>query len=109
MMPSELAQQCCVTQATISGLLNSLEKAGLTKRETHLSDRRSCIIVITENGKELVEKIRPEFFNCLNQLMDQFSDDEEQKMVSWLGRLNQGLHLINELKSERKLKLEKNN
>ncbi len=107
-MPSELAQQCCVTQATISGLLNSLEKAGLTVRETHISDRRACMIVITENGKELVQKIRPEFFNCLGQMMNQFTDDEEQKMVSWLGRLNQGLHLMNELKTERKLKIEKN-
>ncbi len=99
MMPSELAQECGVTQATISGLLHSLEKAQFVGRRMHSHDRRACMIVISEKGRELVNKIRPEFFECLNGILGQFSLEENQKMTDWLGRFNKSLKLMTDLKT----------
>jgi len=47
MMPSELAQSVGVTQATISGLINSLEKSELVVRESHEKDGRAFVIKLT--------------------------------------------------------------
>lgn len=102
MMPSELAQQCGVTQATISGLLQSLEKAEFITRHMHVHDRRACMILISAKGQELINQIRPEFFDCLNGIMGQFSVEENQKMVDWLGRFNKGLKSVTDLKQQRK-------
>src|SRR5690606_37964653 len=84
MMPSELAQQCGVTQATVSGLLNGLEKAQLIVRETHTHDGRAYVIKLSEKGDELLKKVKPEFLKCLDKMMGSFDLVEKKNMVTML-------------------------
>jgi DNA-binding MarR family transcriptional regulator len=81
LMPSEIAQKVGVTQATISGLINSLEKAELVARETHEKDGRAFVIKLTAKGHELMKKIGPEWYSRLMAFWGQF-DKEEQKVLN---------------------------
>jgi DNA-binding MarR family transcriptional regulator len=101
MMPSELAQQCGVTQATISGLLNGLEKAQLIVRETHNHDGRAYVIKLSNQGLDLLNKVKPEFLKCVHNMMGEFSLEEKQGMVSSLARFSNCLKLMTELKTAR--------
>lgn len=74
--PTELAHFAGVTQATISGLLLSLEKAQLVSRENHQLDARSFVICLTTKGQELYKKLQPQFLSIVEQFYSGFDAAE---------------------------------
>ena len=87
LMPSELAQSVGVTQATISGLLNSLEKAGLITREVHPRDARSFMVKLTQKGDETLKEIFPKWYPLIQSFWSQFSEHETKEMNQYLHKL----------------------
>lgn len=51
--PNELATRCGVTRATITGLIDGLERDGIVRRMADEIDRRSYQVQLTEKGQEL--------------------------------------------------------
>lgn len=89
LMPSEMSARVGVTQATISGLINGLEKSELIQREMHQKDGRSFVIRITEQGRNVIKEIFPVWGPKVAAFWNQFSSDERnginkvlEKMVS---------------------------
>ncbi len=103
MMPSELALQCGVTQATISGLLNGLEKSQLILRESHSQDGRSFMIKLSDKGESLLNLVKPEFLKCVNSMMGNFTLQEKENMVACLSRFGRCLQQFTELKMARNM------
>jgi DNA-binding MarR family transcriptional regulator len=58
MSPSELGDRLIVTRATVTGLLDSLERRGFIRREAHPTDRRSVVIEITPAGLDVLQRLR---------------------------------------------------
>ena len=100
LMPSELAQMVGVTQATISGLINSLEKAGIVQRTTHEKDGRSYVIKLTENGKALTAKILPEYQSRINNFWAEFGSDEKNSINDFFTRLIKQMKEIGQKSAE---------
>lgn len=94
LMPSELAQKVGVTQATISGLINSLEKAEIVKRMTHERDGRSFVIRLTENGEALCNKVLPEYHTRVSHFWSSFDVEEKGQLNKFFERLIQGMGAI---------------
>ena len=88
-MPSVLAQKVGVTQATISGLLNSLEKAQLVVRETHAKDGRSFVIKLTDKGNQTIRDIFPRWYPMIKEFWGQFDPEEKLTPRSYLERMVQ--------------------
>lgn len=86
-MPSVLAQKVGVTQATISGLLNSLEKAELIVRETHQKDGRSFVVKITDKGDAMVKEIYPRWYPYVHNFWGQFAADEKNALNGLLEKM----------------------
>ncbi len=96
LMPSELAQKVGVTQATISGLINSLEKAELVKRTTHQRDGRSFVILLTDKGQSLCNEILPMYHERITQFWSSFSDDEKNQLNGLMERMIKSIHKLGE-------------
>jgi DNA-binding MarR family transcriptional regulator len=94
LMPSELSQRVGVTQATISGLISSLEKAELVHRETHAKDGRAYVIKLTEKGQELVKKITPEYFRRVEAFWSHFNGDEKKQLNGFFERMLKDINAI---------------
>lgn len=94
MMPSELAQKVGVTQATISGLINSLEKAELVKRNTHEKDGRSFVIVLTDKGRSLCEEILPQYYGRVTEFWSPFDKTEKDSLNEILERMMKSVRKI---------------
>ena len=88
LMPSELAQRCKVTQATISGLISGLEKSQIVERAAHENDGRASVIKITEKGKNLFQQVRPEFFATIEKIFSSLNPTEVALLQSVFTRLN---------------------
>lgn len=88
--PSEFANRANVTRATITGLLDRLEREGFVERRSHSNDRRMLAVHLTEPGKALVEKILPDHFCRTQGLMANLTPTEKKTFVKLLGKLKSG-------------------
>ncbi len=87
--PSDLSEFLGVTRATISGLLDGLEKSKLVKRVESQSDRRSCLVQITNKGIKIIDKIAPDYFSQISGLLAKMKKSEIRNFKKILLLLNQ--------------------
>jgi len=82
--PAELAERTGVTRATITGLVDTLERAGFVIRTPHQEDRRMRSVSLTPSGDRLLARIMPEHFRRMAWLMDPLSETERRTFVRLL-------------------------
>ena len=87
MTPAELADHTAVTRATITGLVDTLERAGLVKRTPHQEDRRMMTVELTERGRSRLSDIMPEHFRRMAWLMASLSEEERTVFVRLLSKV----------------------
>ena len=83
-----------MTRATITGLIDTLERDGLVKREHTLDDRRMMLVRLTAEGRGYFDKILPDYFRCVAAVMSQLTPDERKTLVSLMGKIQQSLPAI---------------
>jgi DNA-binding MarR family transcriptional regulator len=93
--PSDIADKINVTRASMTGLLDRLEKENLLERVNHPKDRRKIILKLTENGTKLVEKIMPPHFEWLCKVKEVFSEEDRQLFTSYLLKMRNIMAEVN--------------
>jgi DNA-binding MarR family transcriptional regulator len=88
--PAALADESGVTRATMTGLLDTLEKDGVVRREADLRDRRNVHVRLTPSGRALLEKMLPEYFECVARIMEPLSATERKQFVTLLQKIQRG-------------------
>lgn len=83
MRMKELAGRLGVTTGSLTVGVDKLEKLGLVERKPHESDRRSWLIVLTDDGKQMYEqhhKYHQEFTNEISRdlTLEQINNLTEQ-------------------------------
>jgi DNA-binding MarR family transcriptional regulator len=58
MTPSELAEHEKVQPPSITRVIASLEERGLIQRMPHSTDRRQVVLSVTDQGRDVVRKLR---------------------------------------------------
>lgn len=66
--PRALGDRLEVTSATVTGLLDRLERDGLIERQPHVSDRRTHTLTTTRAGEQLISELVPVYADWLHQL-----------------------------------------
>jgi DNA-binding MarR family transcriptional regulator len=95
--PSEFAERADVTRATITGLLDGLEREELVKREAHPSDRRRLIIRLTQKGRSFVAKILPDHFCRTTGLMANLTSTEKKTLIKLLNKVQTGTDALSNI------------
>lgn len=85
--PAELADMTCCTRATMTGLIDTLERDGMVRREPDPKDRRMMKVSITESGVACMHRILPEHFERITQMMSPLSEAECRTLVGLLAKL----------------------
>ena len=80
----------------MTGLLDGLEKNGMVKRLAHKEDRRKISIQLTVVGKDALDKMLPDYYSRITQLMKDLTESERQNLNSLLKKIDQGLTLFKE-------------
>lgn len=89
--PAALAEASGVTRATMTGLLDTLEKDRLTERQTDPNDRRTIRVTLTAKGQALIEGLIPDYFRCVSGIMEPLDEVERTMLVALLHKIQQGL------------------
>ncbi len=90
--PSELADECGVTRATVTGLLDGLEREGLIVRErpalaehgSPAGDRRHVRVRLTPKAAALMAKVVPECLALHSKLLGAVPETKRAAMVRTL-------------------------
>lgn len=89
--PTELRDQTMVTSGAVTKRLDRLEGAGLVERRVAGTDRRSRIVVLTDKGRELIDRAAPEHFANEARLLEPLTTSERATLARLLGKLGASL------------------
>jgi DNA-binding MarR family transcriptional regulator len=87
--PAELADMAGVARATMTGLVDTLERDGLVKREPDPVDRRMMSVNLTARGQEVLRAVLPEHFQRMAALLRPLSEAERKTLVRLLNKILQ--------------------
>ena len=87
--PAELADASGVTRATMTGLIDTLERDGFVKREPDPDDRRMMSVRLTPAGENFLAEFLPGHFQSIAKLMSPLSEAERKTLVRLLGKIQQ--------------------
>jgi len=80
-----------VIRATMTGLLDGLQKKDLIERRTLAEDRRKIGVRLTTAGRRILESILPGYYRQFAKLTTYLDEGERQTLMSLLKKVNQGL------------------
>ena len=87
--PAELADAAGVTRATMTGLIDTLERDGLVKRVRDSNDRRMMSVNMTAKGKACLKNIFPLHFRGMAEIMSPLKEGERKILVGLLNKILQ--------------------
>lgn len=80
--PNELATRCGVTRATMTGLIDGLERDGLARRMADDKDRRSVKIRLSERGEDLARTVFDEHAEWLGSVFGRLDDAQSELLLT---------------------------
>lgn len=89
--PSLLAEKAGVSRATMTGLLDGLERDGLVKRVFDDEDRRRLSIVLTDAGQAKLDDVMPDYYARLRVCMAGVDETSRQALEATLMKISAGL------------------
>ncbi len=87
----ELADALNCTRATVTGIIDTLEKKGLVVRAPNLGDRRSLLVKLTEKGRS-TRSSTPSLEKTFKSCCDGLEPQEINQLSRLLEKLNSSLH-----------------
>ena len=91
-----------ISSATVAVSLKKLEKGGYIERAVDASDNRCNQIRMTEKGMEVVKHSIQIFRKTETDLLDGFSEKEQEEFLNYLARICQNIKKASETESEGK-------
>lgn len=85
-MQKDVAKYCDIEPATVSKMLEPMEKNQLIIRKAVTGNRRAGCISISEKGKTAYETWKVHCTNVEEKMLQDFSEEERQQFISFLSR-----------------------
>ena len=89
--PRELAENLRIERASVTSLLDGIERKGLAKRQPFEGDRRSIMVALTPKGIHFIDSLAPVRLRRIAKLMSCLSVRERKRLVRFLDRINSNI------------------
>lgn len=83
----EIARAVSVSQATVTGILERMEKRGLLARQRSESDKRRIMVSITQPGRQILDEAPPLMQEAFVERFSSLQEWEQTMILSALQRL----------------------
>jgi DNA-binding MarR family transcriptional regulator len=81
-----------VSKPTIVSCVNTLERAGLVRRERSVADRRLVRVALTAKGRRLIERAQAAWHERERAIAGALTSQEQRLLASLLRRLGRAAH-----------------
>jgi DNA-binding MarR family transcriptional regulator len=85
--PYEIGERLIVTRATVTGLVDSLERRGYVRRTAHPNDGRMLLVGLTPKGRKVASNFRPVVHGHQKVWFEGLSEVERATLLRLLGRI----------------------
>jgi MarR family transcriptional regulator, 2-MHQ and catechol-resistance regulon repressor len=89
--PTEIARRLIVTTASITSLLDTLQRRGLAERRPDPADRRRLLITITPAAQDLVRRFVPEIVALQASVMRDIREEDRRQFAAVLTRIREAI------------------
>ena len=89
--PNNIADRLIISRASVTSLLDSLEKRGFVKRQPHLTDRRMILVELTDSGRQVANRFRPIVHQHQKLWLNALDEEEQKRLIETLQRLQASL------------------
>ncbi|MFF5204422.1 MarR family winged helix-turn-helix transcriptional regulator [Streptosporangium sp. NPDC000396] len=92
--PSQLAKSLGVSRATVTGLVDGLEREGLVVRRASAEDGRGAVVVLTARGAQRLRDMAADHFARIQALVGGLTTDERGLFLDLLERISQRIGVL---------------
>lgn len=85
--PTELYEATMVTSGAMTARLDRLEKAGLTQRSPHPSDRRGVVVELTAKGRDLIDEALAAHVSNEHEILAGLTREDREMLAKLLEKL----------------------
>jgi DNA-binding MarR family transcriptional regulator len=85
--PRDISERLLVSRPSVTGLLDTLERAGFVTRDRHPGDGRRVIVRLTDSAARLLQRHFPVHYAAQAQLLADLTDDELAHLVQLLRKI----------------------
>lgn len=89
--PTAIADRLIITTASITSLLDTLQRRGLVERSPDVYDRRRVVVTITAEGRRVIRRLLPEMLALQDEVAAALSPGDRAELVRLLGTLRAGI------------------
>ena len=89
--PNYISERLIVSRATVTGVLDTLVKRDLVRREPHPTDRRMVLVHLTKAGSRMADTVRRMVHRGEAEWMGSLSERERAQLTELLGKLQSHL------------------
>ena len=89
--PNQIAERLIISRATVTGLLDSLERRGYVRRLPHSTDRRMLLIDLTEAGRQAAHDFRVLVHQREKAWQAALNEHEQEQLIALLHRVQSTL------------------
>lgn len=84
---SEIIDSILTTSGNMTVVIKNLEKKNLVKRNVNKKDKRSYLVSLTDEGREVIEEVFPKHMAILNENLDILDVKEKEVAVKILEKI----------------------
>ena len=82
--PHTIAERLITSRATVTGLIDSLERRGYVQRRPHHADRRMLLVELTDRGRQVANAFRPIVHQHQKVWLESLSEEEQHQLLASL-------------------------
>lgn len=87
----EIAVFCHIEPASLTVILNGMERKGYIERKMAGGDRRSLHVFLTETGRQYADRLNVEFTHIEAEALQGFTGEEAAQLHNLLGRVYENM------------------
>lgn len=90
--PGEIRDRLLVKGSTVTGVIDSLSRAGLVRRTKHPDDRRRQLVGLTDKGRQTADRFLPAVHAAERPWLESLDEAERRRLLALLGKVQ--AHLL---------------
>jgi DNA-binding MarR family transcriptional regulator len=90
--PNKIAERLIISRASVTSLIDSLERRGYVRRSPHATDRRMLHIELTDTGRQIAHDFRLLVHQHQKAWLAVLTEQEQSQLIDTLHRIQSALN-----------------
>ena len=85
--PTQIGRQLALERVNLTAIMDRMERDDLIRRERHPSDRRCCLIRLTDHGREVLDRAIDLYLPAIGELLAPLESKEQEQTRMTLAKV----------------------